>query len=1193
MGNQLHISSELMAHYKQMSAVSAEKKMQAVSTDIYKGFLSIGQDDALYLTFESGGNTSGWNRVQLCTELRKLHTGKALKIKTFASTYDTLNKKCVLIVAATVDEKDHIYLSNGGSLDSPQWREVKQKNAGADNVHQLHISVNGRAYYIIVDFVQKNGAIERFYLNSNESVGNMWDYYPLSADFGEILDTRLGRAVGQRVDGFYTLGMLNKVNQLLYMPTYNPYDPGIAPTSVRLLVPEKMDTLAVLPVPGTKFTHLFAAGSGRLLLYPYDRQNDLSGPVVIASSDYFRNVKQLFAYTASGITYVWALNESKQLFYLHTQGENISAANEWSEPFLAREDIGYVHVLRNVDTGLGSMFGYISDNSVVVGEESDLTGIWNFGTVHLDAETGAGKSAPSYITQLTLTDQDGLPVASGKLSIKASDRCCAEVNGKTYYFKDLPLEIKTNANGEIKLIQTAYTTNAIKWHISAEGLADDEIDPSQHIVDKLLTLDTPDKLQSARVTKTAGSTEPLVPTDTDRGSLEAVAQTLKTLKQADAQMGAKRGMRMLRGADAMGTLDDFIPAVPENGIMPGVRLSVRGGALTSDAIRINDESVPDALLVTPFGVTMRSAPRAFLSANDVFSYLHTLVNKAYDIFITVVDDTWQFIVKAGEKVASFFIDCAEKIAECAKEVFNLIKVEVKKLIDYLKFIFDMSDVLKTRDVIKKAFNLQVSYFLASMDHYKSKSEVFMDRLIRMAEAWGDLTPLDQLGGGSLSQMGGGGAQAKRFDVKAKYFGDTLSSNAGQAPHAAPNPATALDNYVAGIEGVSAEAMDVINTFVARIKADLLDGNAIMGMSFGTVLKKLVAILSVTVLDIGKRIISALFDIVIITIKSVLQWLNEPLYIPVVSEFLSFCGVSEFSLLDAACFVPAFAGTIIYKIATGKPLVGESLYTNFMRCDSISDVIKLEDAPVTRAAGNHLTGYKWDLYCTFKKMSGICDILETMVSPVEYMSDNVIDKEAVPVQTVLAILAGGAGFIASLFYKPLDGKVKKIGPYHVLGLEINSLVTVAGGLRGLNATVKLVLFILKKKIGKERKENISFAVGGVLSSICLVLDIICTIDGAGVSGEKQSEKTLFYLDESTCIMGDINGVLDAVMHFMGGEQVFGTTPGQVMLGSRIVIGLAAGGIKIGMAAKDDPLRLSETSTAHTRTPGLGGLTSVMA
>lgn len=1180
MGKQLHISSELMEHYKQMNAVSAEKKMEAVTTPAYKGFLSIGEDDALYLTYESSRSASGWSRIKMCTELRKLYPGKEVKVKTFAGAYDGAEKKYVLLVAVTVDSRDYIYLSTGGSLESPQWSQVKQKNPEGDKVHQLHISVNGRERYSIVDFLQKNGTIERFYLNTGEAPGSTWDYYPLSADFGEILDTRLGRAAGQRVEGFYTLGMLHGVNQILYMPSYNPYDPGISPTSVRLKVPAVMERLAVLSVPGTKCTHLFAAGAGKLLLYPYDRQKDMSEPVVIGDSGYLRDVKQLFAYTSGGRIYVWALNGSRQLVYLHTQEENTGALNQWAEVLLAREDLGYAHVFAGADTGLGAMFGYSADNSVVAGEESALTGIWNFGTVHLDARTGKGKSTPSYITQIRLTDQDNLPVASESLFIKASERCCAQANGVTYYFKDEPLDIKTNYNGEIQLIQTVYTTNGIKWQISAPGLTDYDVDPSEHIVDKLLELDTPAKLQNARTTKAVGSTEPLIPEGTSPDSLAAVAQTLKTLKQAGSQIEAGRSRGMMRGPVSMGTLEDFDPVIPETGILPGVRLSINKGALTSEAISVNDPDVPDALMVTPFGVTMRAMPRTYLTPNDVFSFLRTLSNKAYDIFITLVDDGWQFIVKIGEKIASFVIDCAEKIAECAKEIFNLIKVNAKKLIDYLKFVFDMEDVLKTRDVIKKVFNLQADYFLASMEQYKSKAEEFMDKLIRMTEEWGDLTPLDQLGGGSLSQMSGG--HANNFDVKAKYFNDTLSSNAHKAaPGEAQepsHPATALDSYVNSISGFSSEAMEVINTFVARIKADLLEGNAIMSMSFGTILKKLVAILSVTVLDIGKRIISAIFDIIILTIKSVRQWLNEPLYIPIVSEFLTFCGVGKFSLLDAVCFAPAFAGTVIYKIATGKPLIDNVLYSSFM---SRSNMIET-DLLVTRDLDSEAA--KWKNYCAFKKISGICCILEALVSPTEYMDDDVVDKEGMPVQTIFAVLSGGADFIAGLYYTPLEGKVAKIGPYKVAGLEINSVVTIAGGLRGLNAATKFTLFIIKKAIGKETKDNIAFAVGGVLSSICLILDTICIFDSIGLSGENQGEKTMFYLEESTCIMGDINGILDGVMHFMGGKQVLTTTHGQFMLGSRMVIGVAAGSIKIGMSTKEEPVR-------QARTPGLGGLTPV--
>lgn len=1179
MKNKLHISSELMEHYRQVSAVSGEKKMQAVCTGAYKGFLSIGEDGALYLTRESGEKESGWKKLKLCEGLRKLHPGGGLSVKTFACAYDEPGKAYALLVAVTVAGKDYIYLSTGGSLDRPEWLEVKQAQ-GNGNVHQLHISVSGRERYIIVDFMQKDGTVERFYVNSSSQTGKLWDYYPLSADFGEILDTRLGRAVNQRVDGFYTLGLLHGRNQLLYMPACNPYDPGVAPTSVRLQLPDKMDTLAVLPISGTRFTHLLAAGSGQLLLYPYDRQKDSDEPVVIAKSDYFRDVKQLFAYASNGKTYVWALNESKQLVYLHTEGERINAANEWTPVLLSRNDVGYAHIFRDAATSLGAMFGYVSDNSGIAGEESGLTGIWSFSQVQLDTAVGKSKSSPSYITQIVMADENNLLLPDKHISVRASERCCAQVNGKMYYFKDSPLDLTTNQSGEIRIVQAAQNTSAIKWTVCAEGMEEYEIDPSAHVVDKLLELDTADKLQNARCTTKAGSAVPLIPPKTDRQSLEAVAQALQTLKEANRHLEMKRSGRMMRGPAMIGTLEDFAPFPPENGKMPGIRLSVCGGSLSGEPIRLNDESVPEALLVTPFGVTMRSAPKLSLSANDVFSFLHTLYNKAYDIFITVVDDAWSFIVKVGEKFVSFVIDCAEKISECAKEIFNIIKVKIKELIDYLKFIFDMEDVRKIRDVAKKAFNLYMDSFLRTMVQYKPRAEEYIDKLIRMAEKWGDLTPLDRLGGPPLLEMSGGNSYVEKYDVKAKHFSNMLISNIEGGSVAALQPATALDTYLNTLSGVSGEVREVITTLVERIKADLLNENALMSMSFGTILKKLAAIVSVTILDIGRRAVSALFDIIILTMESLMKWLNEPLYIPVVSEFLEFCGVGAFSLLDAACYIPAFAGSVVYKIATGKAMIDDDTYAHIMALGSAQDCGEQPAGEMGRSGPRRSDGSgDWDAYCALKGMSGMVSIIETLTFWMEYSPETgPLGKTLSP---VLAALSAAGGFVASEQYSSLDEKIELVSASEMIHL--------------LNAGQNLLLS-LGGKVFKEKAElmeKVAAGASGLLSAGCLVIDIICVVDGIELEGVSEQQKKLFYYEEACNLLEDLYCLLDTAMHFMGGASVHSTNLGKSLLVFRFLLSGTSTALKLVIAGGECPRAMADGSGPERRSPGVGGLTPVMA
>lgn len=1109
MGIILDISSDLMENYKRFRVASTGKKMQAVCREGFRGFLSIGDDGILYLSYEKNASTSGWRQIKLCESLRRKLTG-TVEVNTFSAAVDRKTNKDYILAALKVNGKDRLFLSVNGDIADPDWTEVPltEEMGSKLSVYRVAVSCYNDKVYLIVDFKMANQNTERYFICSNGAAFDKWDYFPLPADFSEITDSVPGRAGGEYVDGVYTIGSLLEKRQLLYTPSYNYFDPSILPTSTRLLLPREVDSISTLAAEDNKYTHLFACGEGCLFLYPYNRQEDMSEPVLIAESKLFSSVKQIFSYASNGRVYVWILNENKELLYLYGNSEYLDQQDKWSDVFLMRKDIDYVYPFKQgLDKGDNALFAYTSGGEGMLGEESEITGLWHFTAVYLDSDVESPVAMNTYTTLIRVMDENRNPLAGQPLVIETKERCQVYINGGVYCFKGHAMTVDSNESGEVKIIQMASSAQAIQFDVQVENNEKQAVNPSKEVTSKLFELNSADKLKNAQIRSQTGDVSQLVPADVRSSDLEAVAQTIASLDKVGTQVAGEQWR--YRGI-LEAPYSDFT----------GIHIHFGQEETVCREFRQMSSNVGEKMPYNPILTEneLNAIRSTNYSAGDVLGFLRSIWDDIFDVVIGFIDNAWRFIVKIGEKVVSFIISCAEEVVACAVEIFQFIKVTVEKIIDFLKFIFDMDDVIRSRDVLKKLFLVSMNDMKKELVDCRKSLDDVIDKFIRYIDAWGEIGDIGEIGSQDVNHIKNETPYSQAKDVRSGHLQDMLVENQNMSIQALCKSKVQIpDEVQSNINGLiqfleeQAEAdKEVIEHLKERIQAAFMTESGITGMDVQIILKKLAAIIANTSLEIIKVIIDTVFELVSILIDMLLEALTKELYIPCVSEFLELCGIKDFSLLDVVCLVPAFMGTVIYKLITQKQLIDDDSYQVVMNITSLSDLGQHTDNDYLCV--NPPEHEK--LYFSIKLLGGMAAFSESIITAINYAKPGPAKGGLLTNISLGCNIVDGVCYMGSSYmYSPLSDKVD-ILCYSKLFSVFKYSAYLAKGL-GFIQSEKQVEFDLLFK-----------TMFGIASVIVAGVDIVFLIEAA-----KQPdglEKKVFIIDTVSLLIDNLRNFGDFLL-----------------------------------------------------------------
>ncbi|SHI69539.1 hypothetical protein SAMN02745163_00661 [Clostridium cavendishii DSM 21758] len=1119
----LEQSNEFIDSYKYLQLATAEKKMEALCDNNYNRLFSIGDDGKFYLTYEKSDNDTGWEKVNLNEFIEKSNPHKTISTKTFAIAQDSQNEKFYLSVVVTIDNVDRLYVSKEEIIYAPKWIEVPFDDSSITSniaINELYMSTLNSKRYIIADITTNDASkiLKRYFINIDSTDdSNKWISHSLPGDFQHIYTSSMGRSYKEAVDGIYTIGSIGGVKQLIYTPSYNYFNPNLAPNSIRLALDNNVNFISAIREESTGYTHLFSCGGNALYIYPYKEQKGNAKAYKILEDENLNNIKNLYSYEIDGKKMVWILNQNGDLFYCFSTANDsaLTDADNWSSLVPILTNIKYAYAYPNIKNGVSNYFAYGYDSIINVGKESAITSLWTNQKINLTSLNGPSTKFPSYCTRIEVKNENKVPVAKKKVILTATDYCNVYINNRYYSFKDDPISVFTDERGLVKIVQQADSTVSANFNVTINDRDNHsisiDINPQNKQLDKLTSLNTVDKLKGAK----NGIGEILVPDGVKDKNIEAVANSMDIFKDMATSLpqdGTVMKEGLLKGVNYLGTSHKGIFVIRVNGD------KVR--SFSGDEALINLPPKYLNLMTAKGGVV----DDIIYNCGEVLNFIKNIPKKVFDIVIHFVNDTWNFILTIGDKIYSFAVKCINEVVACVQAVYNLIKVTIKKIFDYIKFLFAWEDISRVKDVMKKTVFLSVKYL---NDNLKTINIEVNDAIEKMVDKISQMADLDvdtELSKKKITDMQNAYIPKENTNVTDMYLTDYFIENYSSSELEENLKSTlSMDDDLKKAFSILCDAAlkekSVITELINDLNDNLFKDSKFLEYDFLTILKKLVAIIAKSTLSSCGNVLTAATDFFELLSTRGLEIMAKPIVIPVLSDILTdIFGIKPFSTLDIICLLPSIGTTFIYKLATNESPFDDESYDIFMSIESFDDLKKVKQ--LNTSASDSTTEINKILYCVYHIFAGCIGTIETACQGVELLAKegiiepiknkffigitlilNILDvvimgvglkifcpikDEGVAYSVTLAISIILVVVKSAIDFGDITFKFKKFGDNKVLKEIYNVIKAIATLIEGM-CQIGLIIYYLIKRVGKEINDD---SAGLLISNCCSI--ILCDI-----------------------------------------------------------------------------------------------------
>ncbi len=1037
--------SELMQNYLQADVISPEGKFQALCTATGSALLfSVGTVDrrrAFYLTAESPKDTYGWRRTDLGGALISHDFPAGADVKNFSVAQTTHGAGAgSLRLAMVVDDgsADHLYLSLDNSDENTAWAEKPSWTACPFNaakegrpvdparlkIVDVFLSEASDNDYIVVDVIRDPQSpvalVARYFIDVTTPEHPTWRSHDLPIDL-EVskYSTCLGRPDPSTpterkypIDGLYTSGSISGQSQFIYRPLYNLFDPEAPPTPRRLHLSDGQDrtptAIAACRKPDDT-SDLFATSDGVLYYFASDNQTDGATAVALMTSSLFAGVTRLFSSVTSDVVTVWGLNASNDVFQLRCPANDVEKQGSWTVPVPVMGAVDNVSPFVNRSSDALTFFAHAGSDQLKIAVKSPgAVGTWTVRDVVLPpaSSTQPAASFSSYTTRIQVTDAVGRPAPGVSVSLVTQSNAVtsAYINHLYYVLGPTPVEAKTDATGTITIVEAVARLDATRFTASVAGSgAAAQVNPMQDsptVNTKLRTLRTGPGLSDAVIHYQDATKSPpkkLVKSSANASDVSAAAANVDSLWQAhDALHDTAVVTAAALAAPNLSAYRSFV----------GDQTPVRVDA--GDLFMMLDSHSHQRSALASSGSSTAAEAAVGESGWDAF----------VDWFLDLGKRVWRVIIRIGEAIYEAVLDVIEKVYAAFKYVFDKIVEVIEDVIDFVKFLFDVEDMRRTKEVFKNVLRLFLYEQVEQIEVVKGQFDVAADAAIKAIDNWAgldDFTWVDKT------------KESKPPDPSASAFGKTApetllshhyQGNVSRADYhpSGPTPQPPTSVLDALDRASTAEATAIRSAFDRLTK--LVEDGA--GLSAAQVLTKLVGIAGDLALTSSKVVIDALFDVIYVMAKAALDLIDHPIHIPVVSDILNAFGIPDVSFLDILCWVVAVPVTIVYKIAMTLAGRGEtspfpdSPETNFLI--TVSDFRTLEGAfgvssvraPVRAGSALEVLGSPVNL--THNQKKGVSFLLHTAAA-LGGVGSAVIDSQEALIPSKLVprplAVAGGA------------------------------------------------------------------------------------------------------------------------------------------------------------------------------------------
>ena len=606
----------------------------------------------------------------------------------------------------------------------------------------------------------------------------------------------------------------------------------------------------------------------------------------------------------------------------------VNPADQASIFTVGRNGAGYAEAYTVTPAGMVSRFW-----------QSPTTQQWFAEEVNLPRTDDEMVAVATHSLELTVLDKQGLPLPFADVSIQASSLVTLFVDGLSYRASQVDrVTLKASASGKVIIQQKANALAAVTLYVETPNTLPGSpmvVQPNLQLQEKLAGL----SVTEIKNAKDANGTY-LLPeeyrADAYAESLQAITQAAMTIADADENGGGKvnyhfasrraaglgfRPRLNLAALEGQSWAIDFTSGFPVYEDMSAEKL-----AAWKDARRGEMQALG-------LGSWIESAWGTIW--NGIKEGAEWIVNGISKIVVEVVNGIGRVLFHIGEKVFEAVIEFAQQAFDFVEGVWNWLKVKLDQLYQWLAFLFDLPDIVRTAKAIRHTMDVTLGFtvdgveavkqaILSGIDTMKDSLQTVVDEFVAELNAKGDPSFGATAAENELSDEDAHAMEHNPFvNAYTENYdkaGEKRQSIVSLAGSTALN--SSLDALLAALSeladnfqfGDGKAAFDEAFNYFTAIGSD--PANAMNLLLTGVV--KVMEGIALFALDFARGVIATLMDLIKDVIQAFRDFLFNEWEIPVFSQLYKLFTGSTLAIrpIDIAAYIMAVPSTVIYKLVTG-------------------------------------------------------------------------------------------------------------------------------------------------------------------------------------------------------------------------------------------------------------------------------------
>ncbi len=944
-------TSEFMKNQRAADILPAQSQFKALQTHTGNAlFFSIGDTEILYLSAEKNGSYTGWQSIDLFDQLKEAANTTDIKPRQFSVSQNPQDGRIHIAAVLNVGDStsDQLYIMSGLPChEESDWLDPEKKEARTwtarpfetpsnENLtlsytHLAKTSQAGEAPLLLVGVLQENtGTIQNYTVDTDTGkTSDLWTYFQTAEDYTEMLSLKMGRAEYSEAPGIYELYSRGNKMSLTFTPTHGVFGP---PTILKLTPPEGASALAVRPQANSENTDLYVAGDGVIKFYTVQEQTKFAEGTTILSNKLIKDIDKLLVHSLEDKLVLVGNNRMGELFYSQCSVNEADNEDSWSVPVPIKAGIEQITSYLNQQTGGHEIFAHVSGQQIERYSQDTTTTQWNSASILLES-TDKMVEFNSYTTHITLSDESEIPMPEKEIKITASSDCAVYVNHKyTCFEKGIPRTLKTDQMGKLSITQKAEGLRCINFTVSHEETEFVSVYPMNEIHSRI---NESEDLSDIQITDEYGKTTSLIPESATQEEKESLALVLDSLKEIKLD---ESGKVIEPPANSLPT--PFLWGVShKNGecryfeheeAMTGLGLKMNADgtyAMHTDTIHL-DDIMNDSIE---------------LLVGDFFSWIRHAFEDVVQHVLAFMDNAYHFFIEIGGVLYRCAIKVLGDVLDAVEFVFNKILIGIEKLIQWVGYILGWDDIIKYKEVFRHMAELCKDKAKAEIGNLEGKVVEGVAYLEKIIDEFADLDTSGSVFNNKLKDSSGMASEkdpdaaSTESNPVLNWLTDHIFSNLEIIRIDPEQLEDLLQEIINSIKDVVATDVEILENALKSAYEEVIC--KVGELSLPELLKKLVAIIGKSVLELAGELVIGLLQAGRIIIDAIWLIMTAEINIPVITSlYKGITGSEKLTLLDVGCLMAAIPAEIACKLlGMGSP--SDEAMERFLNTTTLDEFIQ--------------------------------------------------------------------------------------------------------------------------------------------------------------------------------------------------------------------------------------------------------------